>query len=205
MTRLELRALPLRAVALHLTGAVVLLVVTARGLDAPGTALQVLQGLAVLLAATLALAVDEPPAELLDATATPFAVRVARRLLALAALVVPLWLAALLLVQLRGTDLPVAGLTLEAVALAALALAVATGVRRWRRAAEPGAFSGPVLIGFLVAADQLPRALVLLPFQTWGPPWEVAQLRFAALLLAAGAVLLVALSDPASARVRLSR
>ena len=72
------------------------------------------------------------------------------------------------------------------------------------RAAEPGAFSGPVLIGFLVAADQLPRALVLLPFQTWGPPWEVAQLRFAALLLAAGAVLLVALSDPASARVRLA-
>lgn len=202
MTRLEARALPLRAAALHLTGAGVLLLVTAPALDGPGTALQVLQGLAVLLAATLALAVDEPGAELLDATATPFAVRVARRLLALSAVVLPLWLLALLLVTWRGADLPLAGVTLEALGLVALALAAAAALRRWRRTAEPGAVSGAVLIAFFVVVDQLPRAAAVVPFQLWGPPWEAVQLRWTAVLLAAGSVLLVALSDPATARTR---
>lgn len=200
MTRLEVRALPWPAVALHLSGALVLLLVTLRGLDTPGTALQVLQGLSVLLAATLALAVDEPAAELLDATATPFAVRVARRLAVVSVLVVPLWLLGLLLVTVRGAGLPALGTSLAALALVALALAVAAALRRWRRNPQPGVLTGGVLVGFLVAADQLPRGLALLPFQVWGPPWEVTQLRFAALLLACACVLLVALSDPATAR-----
>jgi hypothetical protein len=57
-------------------------------------------------------------------------------------------------------------------------------------------------VGFLLAADRLLRSLRLMPEQTWGPPWEVAQLRWSAVLLAGVSVLVVALADPATARLR---
>lgn len=202
MTRLEIRSLPLRSVALQLGAAVALVAVTLRGLDGAGTATQVLQGVALLLAATLALAVDEPGAEVLDATPTPYARRVGRRLLALAGLAAGLWLLALAVVALRGADVPAVLLTVQALALLSLGLAVPAALRRWRRMSEPGLVAGPVLIGFLIAVDQLPRSLTLKPLQSWGPPWEVAHLRWAAVLLAGLSVLLVALSDPATASLR---
>jgi hypothetical protein len=201
VTAVEARSLPLRSVALQLGAALALVGATLAGLDRAGTAGRVLLGVAVLFAATLALAVDEPGAEVLDATATPFAVRVARRLVLLCAVAVPLWLLALAVVALRGADVPVRMLTLQSLALVALGVAVAAALRRWRRMAEPGLVAGPVLVGFLVAAHQLPRSLTLMPLQPEGPPWQAAQLRWAAVLLAALAVLLIALSDPATAAV----
>jgi hypothetical protein len=205
VNRLEVRALPLRVVGLQVLAAVVLLSATAKGLDEAGTASQVLLGVAVLLAAMLALAVDEPAAELLDATPTPLSRRVARRLAVLAGAVVPLWLVGLGAVALRGADVSTGMLTLQLAALVALGLALPAALRRWRRVAEPGVLAGPALIGFLLAADLLPRALRLMPQQTWGPPWEVAHLRWSALLLAGASVLLVALSDPATARTGIVR
>ena len=202
MTRLEIRALPQRTILLQLGAAVALVAVTVPGLDQIGTATQVLQGVAVLLAATLALAVDEPGAEVLDATATRFAVRVGRRLALLACLAAPMWLLALGVVALRGADVTALMLTLQAVGLLALALAAATGLRRWRRTAEPGMVAGPVLIGFFLVLDQLPRSLAVMPLQPWGPPWEVAHLRWAAVLLVALSVLVLGLADPATASVR---
>lgn len=202
MRRLEVRSLPLRSIALQLGAAVALVAVTLRGLDAPGTASQVLLGVAVLLAATLALAVDEPGAEVLDATPTPFARRVGRRLLALGGLAAALWLLALAVVALRGADVPVVLLTLQGLALVCLGLAIPAALRRWRRTPEPALVAGPVLIGFLIAVEQLPRALTLEPLQPWGPAWDVAHLRWSAVLLAGLSVLLVALSDPATASLR---
>ena len=200
MNVLEVRALPLRVAGLQALAAATLLGATAGGLDQTGTASQVLLGLAVLLAALLALAVDEPSAELLDATPTTLSRRVARRLAALSFAVVPLWLLALGFVALRGADVPVAMLTLQLTALVALGLALPAALRRWRRIAEPGVLAGPALLGLLLAADVLPRSLQLTPQQTWGPPWEVAHLRWTALLVLGASTLLVALSDPATAR-----
>ena len=199
MTGLEIRSLPLRSIGLQLVAAVALVAVTLRGLDSVGTATQVLQGVALLLAATLALAVDEPGAEVLDATPTPFARRVGRRLLVLGWPAVALWSLALAVVTLRGADVPVVLLSLQGLALLSVGLAVPAMLRRWRRMWEPGLVAGPVLIGFLIAVDQLPRSLALMPLQPWGPPEEVAHLRWAAVLLAGVSVLLVALSDPATA------
>jgi hypothetical protein len=199
MTAIEVHTLPLRSVALQLGAAVTLVAATLAGLDQAGTASQVLLGVAVLLAATLALAVDEPGAEVLDATATPFAVRVAHRVLLLCAVAAPLWLLALAVVALRGADVPVRMLSLQALTLVALGVAVAAALRRWRRMAEPGLVAGPVLVGFLVAAYQLPRSLTLMPLHPGDPSWHAAQLRWTAVLLVALAVLLIGLSDPATA------
>lgn len=199
MTRLDLRSLPLRSIGLQLGAAVVLVAVTLRALDDVGAATQVLQGVALLLAATLALAVDEPGAELLDATPTPFARRVGRRLLALAVPAVALWCLALTVVALRGADVPALPLSLQASALLTIALAVPAALRRWRRVWEPGLVSGPVLIGFLLAVDQLPRSLALVPLQSGGPTWTAVHLRWAVVLLVGLALLRVGLADPATA------
>jgi hypothetical protein len=200
VSALELRVLPLRSAGLLLAGAVALLSATARALDSTATATQVLLGLAVLIAATLALAVDEPAAELLDAAPTAFARRVLRRLAALAGVALPLWAVGLLLADVRGADVAVGMATLELAALCALSLGAALGLRRWRRLPEPAIVAGPVLLGFLVIADQLPRSLVLMARQPWGPPWEVAHLRWSAVLLAGLSLLLLGLSDPATGR-----
>jgi hypothetical protein len=117
----------------------------------------------------------------------------------LCAVAVPLWLLALAVVALRGADVPVRMLTLQALALGALGIAVAAALRRWRRMAEPGLVAGPVLVAFLVVAHQLPRSLTLMPSQPWDPSWRAAQLRWATVLIAALAVLLIGLSDPATA------
>ena len=199
MTRLDVRSLPLRSVWLQLGAAVALVVMTLRVLDSVGAATQVLQGVALLLAATLALSVDEPGAEVLDATPTSFAQRVGRRLLALAVLAAALLLLALAVVTLRGADVPALLLTLQAAALLALGLAVPAGLRRWRRMSEPGPAAGPVLIGFLLTVDQLLPSLVPVPLQSWWQTAGAEQLRWAGVLVAASAVLLVGLSDPATA------
>lgn len=200
MSGLDFRALPLRAVALLLTATVALLGATAHALDSSATAAHVLLGLAVLIAATLALAVDEPAAELLDAAPTAFAKRVLHRLTAMAVVSLPLWAAGLLLVHLRGADVAVGMATLELAALCALSLSAALGLRRWRRVPEPAMVAGPVLVGFLVITDQLPRSLALMASQPWGPPWEVAHLRWSAVLLAGLSLLLLGVCDPATAR-----
>ena len=199
MTRLDVRSLPLRSVRLQLAAAVALVVVTLRVLDSAGAATQVLQGVALLLAATLALAVDEPGAEVLDATPTSFARRVGRRLVTPAVLAVVLWLLALAVVWLRGADVPALLLTLQASALLALGLAVPAGLRRWRRMEEPGLVAGPVLLGFLLAVDQLLPSLVPVALQSWWQTVGAEHLRWAGVLVAASAVLLVGLSDPATA------
>jgi hypothetical protein len=198
------RALPARALGLHLAAAVLLVAVTWTGLDDDRAAVAVLRGVAVLLAAALALAVDEPGAALLDAAPTPLARRLAARLALCAAAAAPLWAAALGLAAWRGAAVPVAGLTLELATLVAVALAVTAALRRWWGAAEPALVAGPLLLGSLLAASQLPRAARLLVSTPLDPAWTAAHLRWALLLAAALAVLAAALADPATAGRRAS-
>lgn len=206
MTRDELgaaaRSLPHRALALHLVAAAALLAATWHGLDGDGTALMVLRGVAVLLAAALALSVDEPAAAVLDATPTPMVRRLAGRVLCCALVVVPAWLAALGLAALRGADVPVAALTLEACALGSLAVAVPLALRRWWRVLEPAVVAGPLLLGGLVAAAHLPRDLVLLAGSPADPAWDAAHARWSLLLVGGLALLVAAAAEPATAPTR---
>ena len=193
-------AVPARGVALQVSAALVLLVATWNGLDDDATAVMVLRGIAVLLAAALALAVDEPAAALLDATPTPMVERLAARLTLCAVLVLPSWGAALALTSLRGADVPLLAMTLELGALVALALAVPLALRRWWRVTEPALVVGPLLLGALLGAAHLPQRLALLPVTPFDPSWEAAHLRWSLLLVAALALLVVGLADPATAR-----
>jgi fluoroquinolone transport system permease protein len=201
VVRASVRAVPARHVALHLAAAGALLAVTWNGLDDDGTAVMVLRGVAVLLAAALALTVDEADASLLDAIPTPMSARLAARLVPCAVLVLPIWGGALAATSLRGAEVPLLSMNLELAVLVALALGVPLALRRWWRVSEPAVVVGPLLLGALVAAAHLPRRLVLLPATPLDPAWDAAHVRWSVLLLAALALLVAALADPATARV----
>lgn len=194
------RALPRRAVSLHVAAALALLATTASALDDEGTAVLVLRGVALLLAAALALAVDEPSAVLLDATPTSLARRLAARLGVLGLLLLAVWGLALALATARGSEVPMAALTLELGGLATLGLATAAVLRRWWQVFEPAVVIGPVLFAVLVVVYHLPRRFGLIEGQLWGPPWEAAHLRWTAVLVASLSLLILGLADPATAR-----
>ena len=200
LVRASARALPRRTLSLQLAGALVLIAVSLRGLDQDSTAVLVLRGVVLLLAATLALALDEAGAALLDASPTPLHRRVGARLVLCVALVAPVWAAALAVVALRGGAVPAAALTLELAALTAVGLAVAAGLRRWQRVAEPALVVGPLLAGGLLAAAHLPREAALLAGTALDPAWEAAHWRWAGLLLVSLALVVLALAEPATAR-----
>jgi hypothetical protein len=81
-------------------------------------------------------------------------------------------------------------------ALAAVALAVAGGLARWRDQPEPGLLVGPILLGAGLFIPQLPRqvALAVLP----GPDWTAAHLRWSVLLAVTAGVLAASWRDPAA-------
>lgn len=194
------RALPRRALSLHLAAAAALPAAAWAGLDDDRTAVAVLRGVAVLLAAALALAVDEAGAALLDASPTPLRQRLAARLLVCAAAATPLWAAALAAAAARGATVPVGALTVELAALVAVGLVAPAALRRWARVAQPALVTGPLLLAGLLGAAHLPAGAALLVSTPLDPAWADAHLRWSLLLLGALAGLALAARDPATAR-----
>jgi hypothetical protein len=134
--------------------------------------------------------------EVLNASPYPRVVRWGARVVVAMAVVVPTWVVAALVVDGRATYVPVLAVGLEAAGLCAVALAIAAGLRAWRGQLMP---SHVAVVGTLVAAvvsDALPRGWQLNQEQIWGPPWEAAHIRWAAVLLACAAVLALAMREP---------
>ena len=175
--------------------AVLLTVGTAAWLDS-GSAVNLLRGAALLLAAGLVTTVDDPTGEVLAASPYPLAVRTATRILVGLAVVVPAWLAIVGIVATRVSEVPTAALTLEALGMAAVGLALATGLRRWRAQHQPSYVAGPGLFLTVLALNAVPPRWALLTDQTWGPPWAATHLRWAALCLSAFALVRLAMRDP---------
>jgi hypothetical protein len=177
-------------------GLALLLVVATTSVLDEGYAMRVLRGSGVLLACALVTAVDDPSGEVAAASPFPRSVRTVVRVLAGATVVASCWVAAAVLVHLQAPDVPVPALGLEVLALAGLGLAVATGLRAWRDQHTPShvALVAVVAIAFLTSA--LPRWYALQQEQTWGPPWEAAQIRWLAVLLVGGGLVTLALRDP---------
>lgn len=175
--------------------ALVLVLATAPVLD-DGWALQVLRGVGVLLACAWVTATDDPAAEVVAASPYPRHVRTLARVGACLPPVLAVWVAAAAVVQLRVPEVPVLGLGVEALALGLLGLAVGSGLRAWHEVHRPAHAAALALVLLALVTSAAPRWYALHQAQTWGPPWEAAQIRWWALALVAGGVLTLALHDP---------
>ncbi len=152
---------------------------------------------ALLLAVALSFALDDRTRTSLGGVPAPPWWRAAVRLVVAGVPALVAWAVALVWVDHRvGGGVPVAGLCLEAAALAAVAVAASAALARWRDVAEPGAVVAPaVLVSSLVLLQLPPRfALAVSP----GPEWVGAQRRWAVLLAVAVVVTTAALRDPAA-------
>jgi hypothetical protein len=172
-----------------------LLAATAPVLD-EGYGLRVLRGVGVLLACAWVVTVDDPAGEVTAATPYPRALRTLMRVAVGSAPLLAGWFGAVVVVGWRAPDVPGGAVGVETLALGVAGLALGAGLRAWRDLQQPAylAVVGLVAIAFLSAAA--PRWYALQQAQTWGPPWEAARIRWAALLLVGGGVLVLALRDP---------
>ncbi len=162
-----------------------------------GHAISVLRGAAILLAGGLAIALDDPAADLLAASPTTMAKRWAARLGLAAGLVAASW--ALLSAWVGGVvgGLPWLALSVEAAALGGFSVALAAALRRWRDVREPGPLVAPAVFGAVLAANLLPQRFSLLAGDPSGNGWTAAHMRWATILMAALLVVAVAAQDPA--------
>ncbi|MEU1450634.1 ABC transporter [Streptomyces avermitilis] len=156
-----------------------------------------LRAAALCLALGLAFLLDDPARHTTAAVPTRRPVRTGLRLALVAPVAALWWTAVLLLAPGRPPAGPV---TLEAAALAALALAGAASAVRWSDAAEPGAATAAWLL-FAASAGVL-----LLPGR-WSlyvgpadPQWGAGHVRWAALLAVGVLVWAVAGPEPLRAR-----
>ena len=175
--------------------ALVLVLATAPVLD-DGWALQVLRGVGVLLACAWVTATDDPAAEVVCASPYPRPIRTLARIGASFPPLLAVWAVAGVVVQVRVPEVPVLGLAVEALALGLLGLAVGAGLRAWNDLHRPAHAAALALVLLAFAVSAAPRWYALHQTQTWGPPWEAAQVRWWALALVAGGVLALALHDP---------
>ena len=180
--------------------AALLLPVVMIGVLDSGDLLTVLRWEGVLAACVLIAAVDDPSGEVLAAAPYSRAARVGARLAVALGIGVPLWALAGVLAHLREPSLPVLALAVEALALSAVGIAVAIGLRCWRDLHRPSQLAAIVLLATYAALGAAPRWYALEVAQTWGPPWVAAHLRWSALAVLGGAVVVAALRDPLDRR-----
>jgi hypothetical protein len=162
-----------------------------------GDAVWLLRVVALLLAVALAFGLDDRSRVTLAAVPTPQWWRGGMRLLVVGLPAALVWGGALAWVEHRSDGaVPGGALTLEMAALAAVALAVAGGLARWRDQPEPGLLVGPILLGAGLLIPQLPHqvALAVPP----GPDWASAHVRWSVLLAVMAAVLAASWRDPAA-------
>jgi hypothetical protein len=181
--------------------ALLLAVVTVPALD-DGYAMTVLRTVGLLLACAWVVTTDDPSGEVLAASPYPTRVRTAARAATGLFAVLPVWLLAAALVELRAPETPVFGVGLESLALGVVGLGLGAGFRAFRGQHAPSyvAILSLVVVAFLT--NGLPRWYAMQQSQTWGPPWQAAQIRWAALAIVAAGLLGLALRDPLGRRRR---
>ena len=161
-----------------------------------GHAAQVMHGVAVLVACAFATSLDDPSGDLAAASPTRRSTWTAARLVATAAVALPVLACALVVARVRYDPLPTVVVLAESVGYLLAGIAVAAGLRAWRGTHLP---SYPAVIGVLLVAMltyALPRAWAMVDPQPWGPPYAAALWRWLGLVLVTVACLLVALRDP---------
>ena len=176
----------------------VLVGASSSALDRSGTSAAVLRGVALLLAASVVVALDDAAAEVLAASPTSLARRVLARVGAVLGICALVWTAAVAWVAVHGT-VAVWGLTLELLATVAVGVAAARVVAT-RGRPEPAALVVPALVLALLGAAQLPARWAMLVAPGATSAWVDAHLRWTGVLSLALAVVVVSLRDPAQRR-----
>lgn len=173
-----------------------LLAVKDEALDDPGSALILVRAAGVIAVLGAGFVLDDEAAGTLESSPSTLAWRRSLRVLLAVLLVAVPWMLILWRLDAHGTRLPVGGLTLEVVALLAVALATAAAVSRRSGTIDPGVATTPAVFVLVLGAFQLPPMLAL--YAGSGSGWDEAHIRWAA-VLAAGALALLWLSrDPAA-------
>jgi hypothetical protein len=175
--------------------ALVLVIATVPVLD-DGHAVQVLRGVGILLACAWCAATDDPAGEVAAASPYPRHIRSLARMAAAASVVLAVWGLAAVLAEARAEPTPTWGLGLEAAALSVAGLAIGAGLRAWTGHLSPSYLTVIGVVTLAVLTNALPREWAMVQPQTWGPPWEAAQLRWAGLVLVGTGMLTLALRDP---------
>jgi fluoroquinolone transport system permease protein len=199
LTPALLRAVHWQALLVAAAGSALLLWWRWDAMADPTYAVWVLRSVALLLAVAVAFALDDRTRSTLAAVPTPLSWRATVRLVCVAGPAALVWCAALASVGQRvDGSIPVAAMTLEAVTLAAVVLALSGGLVRWRDVSDPGIVVAPAILGLGLLLPQLPRSIALAVAP--GPAWSSAHVRWSVLLVVALAILALSLRDPAARR-----
>jgi hypothetical protein len=190
----SLRAVRGPGIHLPVTAALVLVVSTVTVTGSYG--LHVLAAVAVVLGLALQSAVDDPERSILAAAPYPLATRVLNRVAAVVSFAAPVWLVAAAVIRWQLPAAPLRALTLQTLALWAVAVMVALCVWRASASTTPSYIASPLFLGVVLAGNVLPPRWQMFDAQQWGPPWVAAQLRWCALLLFAAGVIALLLDDP---------
>ncbi|MFA3876750.1 ABC transporter [Streptomyces sp. MMCC 100] len=179
------RTLPWRALAAAGTlGLLVAAVPLATGAEpAPWQTLLLLRGAALIGALGLAFLLDDPARHLTAPVPTPRLLRQALRV-ALVAPLAALWWTTVLLLTPSASRPPAGGVTLEALTVGALALAVAALAVRLTDEARPGPYVAASLLLTAVLAPLLAPEGWALFVQAGDPRWSAGHDRWAVLAVA---------------------
>ncbi|MFD4410290.1 ABC transporter [Streptomyces sp. NPDC058466] len=191
------RSLPRRPLATA-SALGLLLAGTPRLLSAPPDAwlcLNLLRAAALAFGLGLAFLLDDPARHTTAAVPTRRPVRVGLRVALVAPFAAVWWTAALLLVP-EQTRPPVGAVTLEAAAIAVLALAAATVAVRCTDVTEPGAAVTAGLLPVALAAPLLPPERWTLVVAASDPRWDGAHQRWAGLLVVAAVAGVYSVAEP---------
>jgi fluoroquinolone transport system permease protein len=167
--------------------------------DAAG-AVDLLRGMAVLLALGALFVLDDEALNVVAAAPVSLAVRTAMRTTVAVAGSAAAWLPALVLIEARAGIRVPAAMSIELAALLACGLAVAAVAQRHFDLPEPSVAAGPAVIAILLGLGSMPKRWAL-----FVPPdagWIGAHLRWTLVLGVAGFVLLASVRDPAAGRPR---
>lgn len=178
-----------------LAGAALLLVAASAPWQDEGYAVQVMHGIALLVACAVALCTDDPAAEVVAAAPITRRFRTLVRLGLGFAVAVPVFLVGAYVAEARFDPTPLSVLSMEAVGIVLVAAALGSVIRA-RGVHSPAYPTALVLLLVTFALDQLPTGYAMIDPQPWGPPLEAALIRWAALALLALAALTLALRDP---------
>lgn len=184
------------------TGAAVLLALATTPFVSVGNAHQVRLGVATLLTCALAATAEDPAGEVAAASPYPRRVRCGVRLLLGLALVLPVAILSLTLIEHQVDAIRTPGTAVQMLAVVAVGPAIGFAVWAWVDMAQPSYAAMAGVLCFVLSLLLLPTTWSVIKVQPWGPPWEAAMVRWSAMVCLGAAMVASTWRDPAAPALR---